>query len=339
MSGPLPGALSPLTWLASRVYGAMIAARNRRYDAGRGVESLPVPVISVGNLTAGGAGKSPTVRWIAGRLAAHGVTAVIAMRGYRAPEGGRSDEQLEHETAAPGVPVVAEPDRTAALRRFLPNHPRVGCVILDDGFQHRRLSRQLDLVLIDATRDTLRDALLPHGWLREPPSALRRADAVLVTRAADVCADLATAIERCHGRPPIAWSRHTWRGVTVYQGTDGPRTHDIGWLEGRRVVTLLGVGNPQAVRKQVESAGAVIAVDIPARDHEAYGRSQATLARGLCDGLDAMVMTPKDWVKFGRLIDLGSWPVPIAVPQLEIEVFEGADALEARILQAVSCRN
>jgi len=337
VSGPLPGVLAPIAWPASRLYAAAIRVRNARYDAGRGVQSIGVPVISVGNLSVGGTGKSPVVRWIVQRLRDHGVEPVIAMRGYAAPPGGGpGDEQREHEHLLGDVPVVAAPDRVAALTAYLAGHPSTGCVVLDDGFQHRRLARDLDLVLIDATRDTVHDRVLPLGWLREPAASLRRADAVVVTRAAGVDGPLAAAIERLHGRPPLAWSRHAWAGLERHD-RGGATREPVSWLAGRRIVTMLGVGHPDAVRRQAEAAGAVIVADVPARDHEAYDRPKVALARGLCEGVDALLLTSKDWVKAVDLIDLETWPTPIVVPRLELEVFEGAAALEGRILEAVKC--
>ncbi|MHC4129055.1 MAG: tetraacyldisaccharide 4'-kinase, partial [Planctomycetota bacterium] len=182
MSGPLPGYLGALAVPASWLYGLAVAVRNRRFAHGDRVTAVGVPVVSVGNITAGGAGKTPTVTWMAAWLRAAGHNPAIAMRGYMARPDEPGDEQQEHVARLPDIHVVADPDRVGALRAFLPAHPDVDCVLLDDGFQHRHLHRDLDLVLIDATRDTMTDRLLPRGYLREPLSNLRRADAVVVTR-------------------------------------------------------------------------------------------------------------------------------------------------------------
>ncbi len=327
--------MAPLTVPASWLYGLVVARRNRRFDRGRSVESVGVPVISVGNITAGGAGKSPMVGWIAAWLLAEGRVPVVALRGYGSRPGEASDEQKEHRERRPEVEVVADPDRVEALRAFLPLHPDVDCVILDDGFQHRRLHRDLDLVLVDATRDTLDDRLLPRGYLREPLAGLARADAVVVTRARAVDDHLARRIERYHGRPPIAWSRHAWTRLAFHEGDAGPGFVDVDWLRGKRLLTLLGVGHPQSIIDQLEQAGATVAANLPARDHQRYDPAFMTVARSLCDGVDALVMTAKDWVKARRLIDPASWPVPIVVPWLEIDVFEGGDALKDLMKGAV----
>ena len=335
MTGPLPGVLRPVTVPASWLYGGAMARRNRRFDRGVGVERIDRPVISIGNVTVGGVGKSPVVAWVVDRLLENGHRPVIAMRGYGAVDGGPSDEQVEYASRCPGVDVVADPDRVSALRAYLPGRRDVDCVVLDDGFQHRRLNRDLDVVLIDASRRTLGDRLLPAGTLREPLTCLRRCDAVVVTRADGVDDVLSDGIERRHGRPPVAWSRHTWTGLVVHEGEASPRDEPVKWLDGRRVLTLLGVGHPHAIERQIESHGATIAASIPAGDHELYDRQKVRVVRGLCGGVDAVVVTAKDWVKLRHLIDLPDWPIPIVVPELRIDVFSGHDALLELMLSRV----
>jgi tetraacyldisaccharide 4'-kinase len=334
MNGPLPGLLAGLTVPASWGYGLAVRARNARFDRGVGVATVTVGVISVGNITAGGSGKTPMVRWVVQRLVSAGVKPAIAMRGYAATGGEAGDETLEHRLFLADVPVLADPDRVGALRSFLPLNPEIGCVVLDDGFQHRQLHRDLDLVLIDATRDTMRDRLLPRGWLREPLEALGRADAIIVTRADAIDERLSDAIRRRHGRPPIAWSRHAWTGLALFDRRDEPDEIPVGWLDGKRVITLLGVGNRPSVHRQIEAAGAAVVADVPARDHERYDRARMTLVKSLCEGVDALVMTSKDWVKVRRLIDITAWPTPIVVPRLQIDVFDGAEALTTMIVEA-----
>ncbi len=348
MSGPLPAFLAPLTVPASRVYGWAVERRNARFDRGVDVQAVDRPVISIGNLTTGGVGKTPMVAWLCDQLRKHNHQPVIAMRGYMARPGELSDEQAEYAMRLPDVPVVANPDRVAALRSFLPQNPAIDCVVLDDGFQHRYLKRDLDLVLIDATAGTMSDQLLPAGNLREPLTSLRRADGVIVTHATSVDRGLAREIERYHGSPPLAWTQHVWAGLRIFDPATARenaqtkqaaslshRTEPIDWLRRKRVLTLLGVGKPASIMDQLEKLGAKVMVNIPARDHERYDRPKLTMARGLCDGCDAMVMTGKDWVKVQSLIDLTKWPVPIVVPELALKVFEGAHELRDLALAAV----
>ena len=331
MSGPLPASLAPLTIPASRLYRAIIAVRNAHFDRGP-AGRVRAPVISLGNLTTGGTGKTPMVIWVAKKLTAAGRHPVIGLRGYGARGNEPSDETLEYAERLPAVPTVANPDRLTALAAYLAHHPSIDCVVLDDGFQHRRLARDLDVVLIDASRRTLDERLLPAGHLREPPDNLRRADAVVVTHAQSRDERLSDAIERHHGRPPVAWTRHRWSHLRLFEGDAAGQVVDVEWLRGKRVLTLLGVGHPHPILGRLEAAGARVAVNIPARDHERYDRPKMVVARGLCGGVDAMVTTGKDWAKARHLIDLATWPVPIVVPWLEIDVFDGAEALERMIL-------
>lgn len=319
--------MNPLLTPASWIYGAAVAARNRRFDRGVGVVRLDVPVISVGNITVGGTGKSPVVRWIAQLLQAEGVMPVIAMRGYGAKAGEKSDEQLEHEELLPGVDVLAQPDRVAALRPYLAQHPQVGCVILDDGFQHRRIARDLDIVLIDAMQPRLEDWLLPAGRLREPIENLRRADAVIVTRAKCADDELARRIEQLHGKPPVAWLRHTWKRFRSFSATTQDCAFEsIHWLRGKEVIVAAGIANPYAFVDQLAAAGAKVELLIPSKDHQKYTARSVRSMRG-DPPFDAVVTTLKDWVKIRQVIDLSDWATPIVVPELAIEVIAGESAI------------
>lgn len=337
--GPLPAFLSPITVPLSRAYGRVIAMRNARYDRGTGVVKFNRPVISIGNITTGGTGKTPMTVWITRQLIEHRCQPVIAMRGYAAKDGEPSDEQAQYRELLPDVEVLANPDRAAALRAFLPARPQVKCILLDDGFQHRQIYRDLDLVLIDARADTFDQRMLPAGHLREPLGNLKRADAVIVTHAdsdfsqAEI-SNLTSQNEKHHGKPPLAWSRHEWAELTTFRNDGEAAREDVSWLRGKRVVTMLGIGRPQSVLDELERCGAKVMANVPAADHEQYDRAKIATARGLCDGGDALIVTAKDWVKLRSLIDLKRWPAAIVVPRLEIDVFDGESALKELILAA-----
>lgn len=335
MPSPLSPTLSPITIPASWLYRSAIFARNRAYDQGWRVQQLDRPVISVGNITAGGTGKTPMVMHIARLLLDAGRRPVIAMRGYGAQAGEPSDEQLEYEQRLPDVPVLANPDRTSTLRAYLTQHDDCDCAILDDGFQHRRLHRDLDLVLIDAAADTFNDRLLPAGLLREPLRNLARADAVIVTRAASRDADLSDAIEYYHRRPPIAWSRHTWRHLNIFE-RGRMRQEPVDWVKGKRLLTMIGTGHPQAVAHQFAGAGAQVCSSVPTRDHDRYSPATLNAARRMMVGLDAIAITWKDWVKISHREDVARWPVPVVIPELVIDVFAGAEALASCVTGIVA---
>jgi tetraacyldisaccharide 4'-kinase len=169
--------------LAETPYAMAMSWRNRRYDRGKAViHRAGVPVVSVGNITLGGTGKTPMVEWIARLYRRHQVRVAIVSRGYRAEEGGRNDEARELEQKLPDVPHIQNADRAAAARVAV-EELDMQLIVLDDGFQHRRLARDLDVVLLDALEPFGFEHVFPRGTLREPLSGLRRADLVILSRA------------------------------------------------------------------------------------------------------------------------------------------------------------
>src|SRR3954454_10125891 len=223
--------------LVEPIYTAIVASRNRGYSAGVITSNrAPRPVVSVGNITTGGTGKTPVVRWLADRLRERGMRPAVLLRGYKARPGERGgEEQLLNDLLnPPGVatPVIvhANPDRFAGSEAVLREHPDVDIFILDDGFQHRRLQRDFDLVLIDATNPFGYDHVLPRGLLREPLGGLARANAFLLTRVDQALPGADEFCERelrARGRTtPIYRCRHA-HAVIVYDEGGQTASHPI----------------------------------------------------------------------------------------------------------------
>lgn len=333
---PLP---APIGSVLEPVYRREMARRNRAYDRGRSVTRLGRPVISVGNLSVGGTGKTPMVRRLLRELIGAGHRPCVAMRGYKSTRQRESDEAAAHRRAFPTVPVVAQPDRIAGLRALFETDigKRVDCVVLDDGFQHRRLARDLDVVLIDASRDPFADRLLPAGWLREPVSSLARAGAVVLTHAELVSGDMLDALtERVRAISPgatIATASHDWADLAVFEEELETR-EPIGWLAGKRVLGVCAIGAPRGFRASLVAAtGREPEAFIALRDHDPY--DPPTLARVLAAARDrtveAIVTTDKDWSKLAG-IPAGEWPCPVVRPRLEIRLGRGADELLSRVV-------
>jgi tetraacyldisaccharide 4'-kinase len=168
-------------WTLSLPYGLGVRLRNGAFDRGwRRSESAPVPVVSVGNLSVGGTGKTPCVETVARFYRSLDLRVAILSRGYGA-QAGMNDEALVLEQNLPDVPHLQGADRTA-LAQVAVEELESEVLVLDDGFQHRKLRRDLDLVLIDATNPWGHGYLLPRGLLREPVGGLKRAHVVLLTR-------------------------------------------------------------------------------------------------------------------------------------------------------------
>ncbi len=333
MSGPLPSFLRPIAWVASRIYARGVGRHAAALERVPAWEA-PCPVISVGNVSAGGTGKSPMVRWICGELRTAGRSPAVVMRGHRGGES--SDEVLEHRAEMPDTPVGVGADRRIAITRLCSMHSEVNALVLDDGFQHRQVARDLDLVLVDARRPAIDGDLLPLGWLREPAQALRRASAVIVTRAEGFDPALAGRIERLHGRPPIAWTRHAWSGLRVASDDEAQVSWTLERLRGRSVAVWAGIGNPQAFVDQVIRCGARV-VDAPRlSDHQAFDARllERLTARARGAGATEVVCTGKDWVKL-RLL-----PRPRALAivrtQVGIEFIEGEVALRRALFEAMA---
>lgn len=289
-------ALAPLgaTW------GTVMALRNMAYDRGW-LATRPAggPVVCVGNLTLGGTGKTPLVAWVVRRLAAQGCRPAIVSRGYGAAAGRRSDEAAELTLLLPGVRHVADRDRVAAATSAAAAGADI--VVLDDGFQHRRLARDLDLVAIDATDPFGCGHVFPRGLLRERLSGLSRADAAILTRAGSFSPERRAEIRdrlsaACGGRLPGVWAEASHAPVAV-RDQAGTR-HGIDWLDGRRVAAFAGIGNPSAFRKTLTSLGAEVVAFRPYADHHAYAPADLTDLTIWARGHDAaLVTTLKDLVK------------------------------------------
>jgi tetraacyldisaccharide 4'-kinase len=322
-------------------YRLVIAARNRLFDMGlRKTVKLDRPVISVGNLTTGGTGKTPMVIELSRRLIAQNQRPAVLLRGYMAGADGPSDEAVELvRELGSAVPVEANPDRAQGARRVLAEHPETTVFLLDDGFQHRRVERDLDIVLIDATRPFGFGRLLPRGLLREPTQNLRRADTVILTRCDLVTqedlTDLDQQIQALTGRPPTAHTAQHWSGFRT-NTTDKP----VDYLESFKVVGACAIGNPAAFTRMLEAAaGEVLAVH-QFDDHHAYQKDEVRdllIAAGK-QGADAVVVTEKDWVKWRGLVsglDVQGTLPPVLRPILGVRFLDGAEAVESLLKQAL----
>lgn len=340
--GPVPGLFGAI---ASWAYAREIARRNRRYDQGRKVNRFDRPVISVGNLSVGGTGKSPMVAWIVEQLQAERRKPCIAMRGYRAKRGGDarvSDEAEEYrQRFGRRVPVIARPDRSTGLRELFssPEGKDIDTIILDDGFQHRKIARDRDLVLIDATRSPFADTLLPAGWLREPVDSLKRASGVVITHAEAATPgqieSLANLVGDLTGHRPLAVARHVWSGYRVFEG-GRERIVPLAWFSSRKAFATCAIGNPEPFLREASRRAGQLVGSERRRDHDPYAPDSVVrlCTRAQDAGADTLICTAKDWTKLG--VSLGSsWKDAVAVPIL-ILVFDAGEAeLRRHVLSAL----
>src|SRR5262245_59474498 len=225
-------------------YGWIVRRRNAGFDRGAlRTERVPAPVISVGNLTVGGTGKSPFVAWLARWFLDLGVEVTIISRGYRSRGGKPNDEALELAAKLPGVPHLQNPDRLTAAIAALTVNPRQ-MLILDYAFQHRSLARDLDIVLLDALEPFGYEHLLPQGLLREPLEGLKRAHVIGLSRSDAVPESRRREIEfRVRQLAPDAVWLELAHQPTRLVSASGELL-ELAALRGRRGGACAGTGNP-----------------------------------------------------------------------------------------------
>ncbi|MEZ6091366.1 MAG: tetraacyldisaccharide 4'-kinase [Pirellulaceae bacterium] len=329
---PLALAIRCATRIASYPYGAVVRLRNRRYDRGKApIGRADVPVISVGNITTGGTGKSPMVAWIARLLRDEGLRVALISRGYGAAAGMVNDEALELEERLPDVPHVQNPDRVQAAAVVV-EELETEVILLDDGFQHRRLHRDLDIVLIDATCPFGYQALLPRGLLREPLSSLKRADVVVLTRSDAVSDDQRDQIQKTVSRyaTNATWvsSVHAPSRLRSFGNDDQP----LETIANQEVLVFSAIGNPSAFSQTVRQCGAKIVAEKQFPDHHRYNRNDIeTLIAwaGRYPTATSFVCTHKDLVKL-KADRLGR--LPLFAICIDMQITEGEEALRKQIL-------
>ena len=313
-------------------YTCVMQIRNRRFDRGHSASHrVDVPVISVGNLTLGGTGKTPTVAWLASWFRQKQIRVSIVSRGYGAGQDSRNDEAREIESRLPDVPHVQNPDRVAAARVAI-DELDTQVIILDDGFQHRRLARDLDIVLIDATEPFGFDRVFPRGMLREPVAGLQRADIVALTRCDLVEPEQRLAIRQRVAQlaPQAKWTELAFGPSHLFSASGGIKTLDS--MSQHPIAAFCGIGNPSAFRETLTSSGLKVKGLREFPDHHEFSRQDVeSLADWVSQDQDiqAVVCTHKDLVKIS-VDQLGNKPLYALAIDLEVQV--GREELESALL-------
>jgi tetraacyldisaccharide 4'-kinase len=331
--------LGPALSAVSLMYGAAVFARNALYRLGTlKSRKLSCRVISIGNLTLGGTGKTPMVIAVAGLLSENRKHPAVISRGYGRQDEAKilvvsdgqsllvdartgGDEPVLIGSKLSGVPVVVGNKRYEAaqfvLKRF---HPDI--VILDDGFQHLKLRRDLDIVLVDAADPFGNGKLFPAGILREPVTALRRAHAVVITRA-----DASGSVEELRENirrisvAPVFTSFH--RPVDlVADRISGFKPLSV--LRGTRVLALSGIARPASFLSLLTSLGAFIAAECAYPDHHDYKKSDLVevFQKAADHAADMIVTTEKDAIRLRELKPDGIWALRIELSVVEREEWE-----------------
>lgn len=337
--GDLPSAAISLLRPLAAAYAGVIRLRNARYDRNPALAArVGAPVISVGNLTVGGTGKTPLVIELARRLQALERRPAVLTRGYAARRGQPADEALEFQRALPGTPVIVDADRVRGAAQAL-RQSGVDCLLLDDGFQHRRIARDLDLVVIDALDPWGGGRLLPAGRLREPLEGLRRATLVVLSRANQAPE---ASVQEIEGRiaaiaPDLGLVRSHVECVSIERG-DGATLENPD-LEFMSVLPVCGIGNPTTFLALIGTVCARVCPPAQFRDHHPYSRADVRAIQDAARkaGADIVLTTRKDWVKLQPL-----WPqdnaraaIPIGVVNVRSRIVDPDGLLSSALRRAL----
>ena len=323
----LIGLIGPFGWLLwplSLAYGAAVWLKGLAFQLGwRKVRRPSIPVISVGNLTVGGTGKTPLVLWLARQLHAHGVRTAILTRGYGRRDRGplvmnglgdvsrytpalMGDEPILLARRVPEATLGIGPDRFLLARQILALEVEAPpqAFLLDDGFQHRQIARDLDIVVLDATDPFGGGAVLPTGFLREPVSALARAGLIVVHRAPEeLPTELTAEIRRLNGHAPLIRS---WTNLESILEIQDDREANLFALKQQRAFAFCGIGNPGGFWGDLARWGFDVAGTRPFPDHYRYTKGDVA---ELCEqakrcGATVLLTTEKDMVNLtGTVVD------------------------------------
>ena len=318
-------------------YLAVLSTRNALYRSDI-IKStrLPVKVISVGNITTGGTGKTPLVEFTVKYLGEIGRKVAVLSRGYGgdspSQEGGDmvNDECLTLIENLQDVHVLAGRDRVKNGEKAI-NDLRVDCVVLDDGFQHLRLKRDLDVVVIDALNPFGGENLIPRGSLREPLQNLERADLFIISHCdqgnEQTIRSIYTKLDQINHSAPVCESIHS--PVHFDNIADGSIL-ELEWLKGKRVYALSAIGNPESFTYTLKGLGADLIKHKVFQDHHVYTKKEIddVVSDAQTLGADAIVVTQKDIVKIRKM---NIKDANILSLKIEIKITRGVDLFKAAI--------
>jgi tetraacyldisaccharide 4'-kinase len=295
--------------------------RNGCYDTFVSELWLDRPCISIGNITTGGTGKTPLVIWLASELIHAGKKVAIISRGYKGDARGNDELELV-SGACPKAICIANPDRVTAGRYAVEEHD-VDVIILDDAFQHRRVGRDLNILLMDASCPLGYGHMLPRGLLREPVRGMDRAHAIIMSHISSVApehlAELRSLCTRHNPNADLFGCEHRPTGLLDPDG----RFEEISQLSGAAILAFAGIGNPDGFVRTLTNLGAKPKRMMPFADHHHYTLADCRKIADAARSAEAelVLTTEKDMVKLRRLEH--DWPLPLRSLQIKIDFAGG----------------
>ena len=342
--GVLPLTVKTFLFSVSCVYRLILRLRSSAYQIGLiKKRNLAVPVISVGNITVGGTGKTPFIEYVATYLKGNGINVVILSRGYGARTKNNetfNDEHLLLIENLGNIPNIMGKDRAATGELAIEKH-NANCILLDDGFQHTRLKRKLDIVLISALNPFGYENVLPRGLLREPLHNLNRADLFVITHC-NLCTreelySIQKRLNLINSKAPVTESIHHPRNITNIKDNS---SLPMEWLNKKRVYAFCAIGNPDSFSRLLKLNGADIIKFKTFEDHYFYENEDLAVITKEAEqlGVDTIVTTQKDKVKILRMVtkeELRSHAIPLCIINIAIKITKGREIIEKVIDETV----
>lgn len=330
----------------SKGYEKAVSIRNARFDDGKGVNKVTVPVISVGNITAGGTGKTPMVRFICDVLTQKGFHPTVLSRGYRA-EDNKKNIIISRDGTMLVEPTISGDEAWLLAKVLSKSNVIIGrdrtqsaiiaidklgadCLVMDDGFQHRGLARDIDIVLVDASNPFGYEHVLPRGLLREPLSGLQRADIIVLTKVDQVAPGIVSSIRKRLAQmlpqTPIYETTHKPQALyTLDEWAAGAKGSPVGTHKEKRIMAVSGIGNPQSFTRTLVDVGYNVVHTLAFGDHHEFTNDDVVeiWKQAFAHQADMICITEKDAVKLSQLHAIEDLKIPILVLSIGIEFVAG----------------
>ncbi len=311
----------------SKFYGFAVLLRNRLFDLGIFKQTkVSATVVSIGNITTGGTGKTPLVAWLCNYFIKQNIKTAVLTRGYK-KKNDVADEPAMLAKAVPNVTVVVNPDRVAGAKKAINEH-NAKLLVMDDGFQHRRLARDVNIVAIDATVPFGNGKLLPAGLLREPITSLKRADAVIITRSnqnsPEMIEEIKAKVRKLKPEMVVAAAVHKPMYIKLIKD----RQLGLDKLAGKRIYAFCGIGNPDAFLQTLKDMSLNIVGTKIYNDHHVYTNDDIAVINedARYKQAEYVITTHKDWIKTA-LLSLDKFQIPFAAMMVELEFADGQEKI------------
>ena len=325
---PQDAAARAALWPLAQAYRGLVDLRAGLYEQGiLRQESPSLPTIAVGNLTVGGTGKTPLAAFLVAELLKRGAKPAVVLRGYG------SDETEVHRRLNPGVPVVASVNRISGVE--VARSQGAGIVVLDDAFQHRRVRRNVDVLLLSAEQVARPRRLLPAGPWREALEAARRADLIVITRKSADAATISRAVALASGAAPGVPITVVQLAPADLRSATAAETLPLEGLRGKKVLAIAAIGEPALFERQLDALGAQVTL-AAFRDHHPFSDAEVADLASRASDYHVVVSTLKDAVKLGS-----RWPGPSRLWYVSQQpvVEQGVEHLNELLQRALDARS